>query len=69
MAGWKAGHQTTICLPSNSLDMSTSISVDTLTVRQMHSFPVHDIERLQKTGYSHLLIFIHNLIPILRASL
>ena len=30
MAGWKASHQTTICIPSNSLDMSTSISMDTL---------------------------------------
>ena len=31
MAGWKAGHQTVICLPSNNVKISTSIIVDTLT--------------------------------------
>jgi hypothetical protein len=35
MTGRKAGHQAVICLPSNNLDMSTSIIVDTLKFQTM----------------------------------
>ena len=39
MTGWKAGHQTMIYLPSSSVDMSTSIIVDTLTYSHFELHP------------------------------